>query len=161
MHEKRGLTYIFDLSDEDVLAAMKAVEGYVDITPGDFKELYFYACNHAAERLINAIVAKDVMTKEVVSVQTGTPLKEVAALMSQHGISGVPVTGAGGDVVGVISEKDFLLVGGRQTKGRSFMDLIAHGVGQAECITVPLVGKCAEDIMTSPAITVEELTPAP
>lgn len=27
-----------DLTDEDVLAAMKQISGYLDITPGDFKK---------------------------------------------------------------------------------------------------------------------------
>ena len=159
MTEKKYSKYIIDISDDDILSAMKEIEGYIDITLSDFKELYFFACNHAAERLIHSIVAEDIMTKNVISVKRGTPLEEVAAVMSLHGISGVPVTGDEGDVIGVISEKDFLLLSGRHTKNRSFMDVIAQGLGTAECITVPLYEKKAEDIMTSPAITVGETTP--
>jgi CBS domain-containing membrane protein len=29
-----------DISEHDVLEAMKLVQGYIDITPGDFKEVY-------------------------------------------------------------------------------------------------------------------------
>ncbi len=34
----------YDLSDENIYKAMKAISGYLDITPGDFKELYQIAC---------------------------------------------------------------------------------------------------------------------
>ncbi len=34
----------YDLSDEDIYEAMKEISGYLDITPGDFKELYQIAC---------------------------------------------------------------------------------------------------------------------
>ena len=29
-----------DISEQDVIEAMKLVPGYIDITPGDFKEVY-------------------------------------------------------------------------------------------------------------------------
>ncbi len=148
-----------DISDDDILTAMKDIEGYIDITPSDFKELYLFACNHAAERLLNSILAEDIMTKNVISVERSTPLREVAEVMSLHGISGVPVTGDQGELIGVISEKDFLFLSGQKTKGSSFMEVIAQGLGNTECITVPLYGKTAENIMASPAITVGETTP--
>lgn len=34
----------YDLSDEDIYEAMKEIPGYLDITLGDFKELYQIAC---------------------------------------------------------------------------------------------------------------------
>ncbi len=36
--------YLISISDDDVLAAMKKIGGYLDITFGDFKELYHVAC---------------------------------------------------------------------------------------------------------------------
>ena len=47
------------------------------------------------------------MTREVIYVQSDTPLAEVAEAMGREGISGVPVLNQAGKVVGVISEKDF------------------------------------------------------
>jgi len=66
-----------DLTDEDVLKAMKGIPGYLDITPGDFKEIYSFAYRHAVERQIHSTRAKDAMTKEVVFVSfllIGRPL---------------------------------------------------------------------------------------
>jgi len=50
----------------------------------------------------------DIMTTPVVTVSTGTPVKEIAALLREHRISGVPVVGDSGAVVGLVSEYDLL-----------------------------------------------------
>ena len=50
----------------------------------------------------------DIMTRAVRSVHTGTPLKEAAALMTEHRIAGLPVVDGEGAVVGVVSEGDVL-----------------------------------------------------
>lgn len=79
-----------DISDDDIYDAMKEIPGYLDITPGDFKEVFRFAYQHAVERL-SSVKAGDVMVTEVVSVTRKTPLDQVAAVMARHGISGVPV----------------------------------------------------------------------
>lgn len=48
------------------------------------------------------------MTREVITVAPDTLLKDVAALLVTHRISGVPVCGPNGDVLGVVSEADIL-----------------------------------------------------
>jgi CBS domain-containing protein len=49
----------------------------------------------------------DVMTSDVVSVEPSTPLHEVARLLIERGISGVPVVD-GERLVGVVSDGDFI-----------------------------------------------------
>lgn len=49
----------------------------------------------------------EVMTRDVVTVEEDTPLKDVAGLLLEHDISGVPVVYEG-RVVGVVSETDIL-----------------------------------------------------
>ncbi|MEU9188906.1 CBS domain-containing protein [Streptomyces sp. NPDC048484] len=49
-----------------------------------------------------------VMTSEVVRATYGTPFKEVARLLAEHRISGLPVVGDDGKVIGVISETDLM-----------------------------------------------------
>lgn len=34
-----------DISEDDVLKAMKAINGFLDITPADFREVYIFAYN--------------------------------------------------------------------------------------------------------------------
>lgn len=96
-----------DMSDEDILNAMKSIPGYLDITPGDFKEIFGYAYRHAVDRIVRSLLAKDVMTANVISVTLDTSLKETAVKMAAHGISGVPVIDDRKTVAGVISENDF------------------------------------------------------
>jgi CBS domain-containing protein len=52
---------------------------------------------------------REVMTTQTVSVQPGTPLREVARLLLDRRISGVPVIDDDGAVLGVVSEADFLI----------------------------------------------------
>jgi CBS domain-containing membrane protein len=154
------LKYLMDISDEDILAAMKEIEGYIDITPSDFRELYLFTCTHAAKRLINSARAKDIMTKEVIFVKKDASIKEIAGLMARHGISGVPVIGDAGEVIGVISEKDLLsYLGSKETK--SFMDILTQWLNNKEPISLPIREKKAEAIMVSPAIVVNEDTSVP
>ena len=143
-----------DISDKDILDAMKDIPGYLDITPGDFKSLYRSAYTHAIERLARTIRARDVMTEKVIYVQADTPAVEVAHIMANHSISGVPVVDRKNRVVGVISEKDFLFSLGSQDK-TSFMEVIAHCLSNRDSLAISIREQNADHIMTSPAITVQ------
>jgi len=150
--------YLIDISDDDVRQAMKKLGGYVDITFGDFKELYHIACSHALKRLMHSVRARDIMTKHVVSVHARAHSMEIAELMATHNVSGVPVLDDDEQVVGIISENDFLSrMGDRDVK--SFMSIVARCLQQKGCLAVPISKQQAEDIMTSPAVTVSEDTP--
>jgi len=58
-----------DISDDDIFKAMKDISGYLDITPGDFKEIYRFAYQHAVDRLTHSLTAREVMTTDVVFVK--------------------------------------------------------------------------------------------
>ena len=141
-----------DLKDEDIYEAMRAIPGYLDITPGDFKEVYRLAFQHALERLNRAVTAAEIMTTDV-AVNPVTPVAEVAAAMGRRGSSGVPVVDAGQKVVGVISEKDFLARMGAG-EPRNFMSLVAGCLMTKGCVALPIKHALAQDIMTTPAVTV-------
>jgi CBS domain-containing membrane protein len=142
-----------DLKDEDIFEAMKSIPGYLDITPGDFKEVYQLAYRHALARLSREVTAGEIMTREVVVVRPDTPLAEVAAAMGNRGISGVPVVDSAGRVAGVISEKDFLTHMGVQ-EPKNFMSLVASCLRSKGCVALPIKKQTAGDIMSAPAVTV-------
>jgi CBS domain-containing protein len=52
--------------------------------------------------------AIDVMTSEVISVDPDTSVQALATLLSERGISGVPVVDADNRVIGIVSEGDLL-----------------------------------------------------
>jgi len=144
-----------DISDDDILRAMKEINGYLDITPGDFKEIYRFAYKHAVERLRHSVKAKEVMTGNVIFVKRDTLLQDVADILNRHLISGVPVIDDHRRVVGVVSEKDFLFHMGARDK-RTFMGVVSHCLKSKGCVAISMRKQNAEDIMSSPAITVSE-----
>jgi CBS domain-containing membrane protein len=147
-----------DLKEEDILEAMRAIPGYLDITPGDFKEIYRLAFQHALDRLNRDVSAAEIMTKDVVSVNPETPVAEVAAAMGRRGVSGLPVVDAENKVVGMISEKDFLSSMG-VAEPRNFMILVAGCLKTKGCVALPIKKALARDIMSSPAVTVPPEAP--
>jgi len=56
---------------------------------------------------------RDLMTVEVFSVRTDTAVSDIARLMSKHHVSGVPVLGMDGELVGIVTELDLIVRNGR------------------------------------------------
>lgn len=83
-------------------------------------------------RVNDTVGISEIMTEPVIGVQPDTTVEEIARLLAEHKISGMPVVGAGGEPVGVVSE----------------LDVISRP------------GETAADIMTSGVISVTEETPA-
>lgn len=86
----------------------------------------------------------------VVSVRPDTPYKVVAGLLCAYSISGVPVLGPTGRVIGVVTEADLLAKEIRASGPMIGRTPMQHGAGtepdKAKALT-------AMDLMTSPAIT--------
>jgi len=60
--------------------------------------------------------AKDIMTREVVTVGPSLPVKMLANLLIKNQISGAPVADKKGKIVGVVSETDLIAKKGKQVK---------------------------------------------
>lgn len=101
---------------------------------------------------------EDVMTRDVVSVTPETPLKDVAAVLVDRGISGLPVCDADGSVVGVLSEADLLVKqgGSPERSGGLFTWLVDTAAAPD---LAKLGAHSAGEAMTSPAVTVETDSP--
>lgn len=140
------------IDEEDILQAMREIPGYLDITPQDFRQVYSRAHAHALQRLRRGRPAEQIMTREVAAVAADAPLLEAARIMAQRRVSGLPVL-QNGQVVGVLSEKDFLNAMGAQG-GRHFMEVVARCLTQGACLAAPLRAALAGELMSSPAVTV-------
>ena len=79
-----------DISDDDILKAMKDINGYLDITPGDFKEIYRFAYRHALDRMTHSVTAGEVMTTDVVFVKKGDTLETTPKLWPAAASPGSP-----------------------------------------------------------------------
>ena len=54
------------------------------------------------------LTAKDIMTRDVVTVTPDTSIEELSSLLVANEISGVPVVDARGAIVGIITENDLI-----------------------------------------------------
>jgi CBS-domain-containing membrane protein len=54
------------------------------------------------------VKAQDVMKREVVTVGPYTAVRDIAAVMVEKRISGVPVMTDSGEIIGIVSETDLL-----------------------------------------------------
>jgi CBS domain-containing protein len=101
------------------------------------------------------LTAADVMTAPVVTIPVDAPVKEIAALMLAHHVSGLPVVAAG-DVVGIVTETDLLHKerGPLQPDGKlkqAFRSFTRRGDARKKA-----GGLTAADLMSAPVVTVEE-----
>lgn len=141
-----------DISETDVVEAMKSITGYIDITPGDFKEIYQTAYALAIKRLVSTLKAAHIMTSPLFVLEQDMPLVQAAALLAEKQISGAPVADGEGKLVGVVSEKDFLKEMGFGATP-SFMQIASHCLSNKSCMICRLHNKTIGDIMTKPPIT--------
>jgi len=139
-----------ELESEDLQAALKELHQYVDITEEDLKKIYTIALRHAKERLARKIPVNDVMTEEVITVKKDADMHEVARLLSENKISGLPVVDNENLVLGIVTEADVFYMAGMKRE-HTFKDILRHILGEP----VPRRENKdkVEDIMTSPAIT--------
>jgi len=63
------------------------------------------------------MVAKDIMTRDIIMVQPKMTVKQLAMLLIKNQISGAPVAAEDGKIVGIVSEADILAKKARQVKG--------------------------------------------
>ncbi len=66
------------------------------------------------------MIARDVMTRDVVSVTSDTPVRKIASLLVKNRISAVPVVDRSGVPIGIVSEGD--LIGRRESEREARQD---------------------------------------
>lgn len=158
MSEKKTEDTPHGLSDADIMAAMREIEGYIDITPTDFREIYLSAYHHALKRLTQNIRVKDIMVRNPHVITTHMNLLQAAQLFSEKNISGAPVVDTCQRIVGILSEKDFLSVMGMNPE-KSFMQVVATCLANRGCLTTDIRHVSITDIMSQPPVTAGPDTP--
>ncbi|MFD0373776.1 CBS domain-containing protein, partial [Streptomyces sp. NPDC127112] len=87
----------------------------------------------------------DLMTGDVVSVTPDTPFKEVAKLLTQYDISGLPVLDEEDRVVGVVSQTDLLARTARAPEPSGEADTPAGPPTAGGAMSAPAITIRAED----------------
>jgi CBS-domain-containing membrane protein len=98
------------------------------------------------------VKVEDLMTRDVVSVTPETPLKNVAKLLVEHRISGLPVCDRDGVVIGVVSEADILVKERGQPDDPGLLGWILDAPSPDEL--AKMRAKTAADAMSAPPIVV-------
>lgn len=103
--------------------------------------------------------AEQIMTRQVITVSPETSILDAADIMLKHRVSGLPVTGDAGELLGIVSESDFLRRSeiGTQRKRPRWLQFLASP-GRLANEYVAESGRRVEDVMTRPAIAVSEQT---
>jgi CBS-domain-containing membrane protein len=104
--------------------------------------------------------AHQIMTHHVITVSPETPILDAANIMLKNRVSGLPVVGADGELVGIVSESDFLRRSeiGTQRKRPRWLQFFTSP-GRLAKDFVAESGRRVEDVMTRHAITAGEQTP--
>ena len=103
--------------------------------------------------------AKDIMTKEVITVKPETTIEELARLLMKRQISGAPVVDDKGKIVGIVTENDLISKNSRlhiPTILRLFDAYIPLGTSKMESDIRKMAASTVEDICTKEIITVDE-----
>ncbi|WP_310446774.1 HPP family protein [Thiobacillus sp.] len=136
---------------EDLRAALREMDGYIDVSGEDLTRIYGLATLHAHQRGFGGMSLGDIMTHDVVTTKADTDLRALWAQMKKHGIRGVPVMGQDGRVVGMVTIVDFL-----NAVDWRICESFIHRLKDAFKRKSP---STAERIMSAPVITARVDTP--
>lgn len=98
---------------------------------------------------------RDVMARSVIKAHTTMPLRDVAGLLVDNRISGVPVVDDEGSVVGVVSEADLLIKeqGPEAIRHRRLARFLGEST-ESRAQLAKLAAVTASEAMTAPAVTI-------
>lgn len=101
--------------------------------------------------------AKDIMTRNVISVTPETTVRDIAKLLLERRISAVPVLGHDGSPIGIVSEGDLMrrVETGTERHSSWWLDLLS-GADEKSMAYVKSHGRRAADVMTRHVIALAE-----
>lgn len=104
--------------------------------------------------------AADIMTREVMTVGPNASILEAGRMMLQHRVSGLPVVDAAGNIVGIVTEGDFLrrTETGTERRRPRWLEFIV-GPGKLAVEYTHASGRKVHEVMTESVHTISEDTP--
>jgi len=105
--------------------------------------------------------AKDIMTKEVITVKPGATVEELARLLMDNKVSGVPVTNDNKKLIGIVTENDLITQNKRlhiPTVIRLFDAFILLGSGRMEEEIKKMAATTVDEICTKKVVSITEET---
>ena len=106
--------------------------------------------------------AKDFMTKDVITISSAATVEELARLLIEHKISGVPVVNNKKELIGIVTENDLISQNKRlhiPTIIRLFDAFIVLGSGKLEEEIKKMAAATVEEICIKKVVSITEDTP--
>ncbi len=103
--------------------------------------------------------AKDIMTKDVISVKPSTTIEELARILMKNHISGAPVADNTGNLKGIITENDLISKNSKlhiPTILRLFDAYIPLGTSRLESDIKRMAALTVDEICSKEVVTVDE-----
>ncbi|MFS2136583.1 HPP family protein [Duganella sp. Dugasp56] len=97
---------------EDLDAVLQQYNQVLDISRDDLESLFMQTEQRAYQRRFGIIACADIMSRDIVNAEFGTPLEEAWQLMRLHRVAALPVLNRARRVIGIVTQTDFLEHGG-------------------------------------------------
>jgi CBS domain-containing membrane protein len=144
------------LGKEDIEAALKEMNAYIDVTEEDLEQIYTRATLQHMRKQMGEVYCRDIMVRDVASAEFGDELSAVWEMMRQRKLKGVPVIDRARRVVGIITIVDFLKRVDKTHHSRPhFFDRLRDFIRRTPGLTTDKPEVVGE-IMSSPVITATE-----
>jgi len=92
----------------DLEGVLKQYNEVIDVSRDDLESLFHQAEMHAYGRRFGRVTCADIMSRDVITVEFGTPLDEAWQLLRKHNIKALPVIDRAQRVIGIVTQIDFL-----------------------------------------------------
>ena len=140
------------LTDEDILDAMQHIPGYLDITTEDFRTIYQLAHRHALQRLCAGVTADRLMRTEILPISPKSTLTQAARQLVTSGYKSLPVVDGEGNVVGMLTETDFM----KYLKVKDMMTLLLQLLEGTFDVTQQYQQTIVSTVMTQPVVSIPQ-----
>jgi CBS domain-containing membrane protein len=142
---------------EDLDAVLKQYNQVLDVSRDDLQEIFLQTELRAYQRRFGVILCADIMSKDVSSVEFGTPLDVAWRSLRAHRIGSLPVLNRARRVIGLVTQGDFIEHG--RLDDYSSMRQQLHGFLQRTGLTHTEKAEVVGQIMTANPVTVTLTTP--
>ena len=147
-----------EMTDDDVLEAMRAIPGYLDITTSDFRSVYRLARRQALERLLADLTAERLMRRDARPLRPELRCVDAIPFFLDQDLKALPVVDESGHVLGMFTETDALRALGADTAFgllAAAMSGIGAGEGNGRLAGLDrLAERRVGTLMTAPAVSV-------
>jgi CBS domain-containing membrane protein len=144
------------ITASDLDAVLKDYDRFLDVGRADLEAILLQAQVRAYRRRSGQTTCAAIMSRDVIAIAPGAPLREALDLLRRHHIKALPVTDESARVIGIVTQTDILDKTVWENRG------LRLGAGRRLRLTLTR-GRAphgsVEDIMTAPVQTARPETP--